>query len=148
MHSWGDDWKGWEDLGKAQDEIYFWGNRLGRIGGQLKEKYGEIRWYVHLNAPHDLHDIVKHGHAAFRWTPSRHPFLCFINNLSKAYIYPVRYLFYKYRVFMYGFAYHRACKKYPGLRKEILMCSDAKQLLFKSEIKFLEGMVSDEGQEV
>ena len=136
MHSWGDGWLYWKDLQRAERILYFWGNRIGRIGGQMKEKWGELRWYANIAKPLQLHDIVKHGHVAFRWSADEHFFMCWLNNLSKMYMPLISLPFFKYQMFMYGFAYHRACKKYPHIKEEILMCTDHTELLFKSEKEF------------
>lgn len=143
MHSWGDDWNGWEDLYKAEKVMYFWGVKIGRIGGQIKEKWGGIRWYAQISEPDQLHDILKAGHAGFRWSPNRHPFMCWLNNLSKSYMFLIGKLVFKYREFMYGFAYYMACRKFPHIKKEILDCVDYPELLFKSEAKFLKERLKD-----
>jgi hypothetical protein len=134
---WGDKWEGWDDLNKAERTLYFWGNKVGRIPGQMKEKFGELRWYAGIGGADSLHDLVKHGHVAFRWSPRGHFFMSWLNNVSKAYISPLSYLFYKYKCFMYGFAYYMACKKYPNVKDEILGCVDHVGLLFKGELKAL-----------
>jgi hypothetical protein len=149
MHLWGDNWEGWPDLNKAEKVLYFWGNRLGRIGGQMKEKFGELRWYASFGKPSQLHDIVKHGHVAFRWGPEEHFFMCWLNNVSKAYIVIVAPLIFKYQKFMYGFAYHMACKRFPNIKAEVLGCVDHEELLFKTERKFLEDQRKQhEGEEI
>lgn len=140
MHSWGDDWEGWDDLYAAEKVLWFYGKKLGNIDGYIKEKWGSLRWSASIRAPHSLHDIVKAGHVAYRWSPDRHPFLCLLDNFSKSYMCLFSYAFFRYRKFMYGFAYHMACRKYPKVKPEILEDTEWPELLFKSEKKIVDAM--------
>jgi hypothetical protein len=142
MHYWGDDWPYWGDLSKAESIIRFYGKQLAGIGGDLKEKYGSIRWYARISKPLSLHDVVKAGHVAYRWNPLHHPVLNFIDNLSKFYMPVVGLIIFEYRKLMYGLAYHRACKAFPHIRSEILMDADWEELLFKPEREFIKQLRS------
>lgn len=50
MHIWGDDWPYWDELYKAQTDIWNTVYRWTRCKILCKEKYGEIR-YEHMFAP-------------------------------------------------------------------------------------------------
>ena len=58
---WGD--PDWEEKTKhikyTLKSFYFWGNKIGLIGGQIKEKYGECRWYADIYGIKCLHNIFK-----------------------------------------------------------------------------------------
>lgn len=49
MHRWGDEDIDWDALRQCQNILYRWA-RLGRITGQIKEKYGTLRWYAHVGS--------------------------------------------------------------------------------------------------
>jgi hypothetical protein len=130
-----DDWK---EINKAIDVLDFWGCTVGRIGGQMKEKFGSIRWYADIHGANSLHDIVKPGHAGFRWGADDSFFMSWLNNVSKAYISPLSWFVFKYRCFMYAFAFHMACKKCPTIKDKILSAADEDELLFKKDRLFIE----------
>lgn len=124
-------------LGKAQDIIYFWGQKIGRVGGQLKEKYGTIRWYAEPRGARELHDLVYPGYAYFQWRANTHPVMYTINKVSAVYFRLLDPLIRVYKRFFYAYAYHRAVKKFPHLYREILCCCEEDDILFKSEKKLI-----------
>jgi hypothetical protein len=128
----------WKDIGTVLDTLDFWGYRVGRIGGQIKEKYGSIRWYADIRGANSLHDIVKAGHAGFRWGADDNFFMSLLNNFSKAYISPFSFLIFKYRCFMYGLAFYIAWHKCPNIKDEILSAADHDEFLFKKDRLYIE----------
>ena len=85
---WGDpDWKEkTKHLHLTFKCFYFFGRKIGCIGGDIKEKWGEPRWYAHIRSIDSIHDIFKVGHVAYRWSPEqgvKYVMLDFLNNLSR-----------------------------------------------------------------
>ena len=127
----------YKEINKAINVLEFWGHDVGRIGGQMKEKFGSIRWYADVNGANSLHDLVKVGHVSFRWGAEDHFFLNWFNNLSKAYISPLSWFVFKYKCFMYGFSFYMACKKCPKIKADILSAADDDQYLFKKDREYI-----------
>jgi hypothetical protein len=133
MHMWGDKDFDWTALNNAINEIYFWGNKVGRIGGQIKEKYGEVRWYAHVYGAERLSDLIYPGYHYYQWPAHRKPMYNIIDQVSSIYMRPFKRLTFQYQKFFYAFAYRMAIKKYPHVADEIIACVDHKELLFKKE---------------
>ena len=130
MHDWGDeDWNYWDDLSKACAIIRFWCFKIGRFGGQIKEKYGTLRFYANFH--YQLHDLFYPGHYYIRWgnflnrldlTITQGKLACLYQPFIGA---PIRV----YQRFIYRFAYKRALSAFPHIREEILCCADYPELL-------------------
>ena len=126
MHYWGDegvDWKGIDDAARIIGTTF---RRWGRLMCHEKEKYGTVRAYV-MFGNLCLHGLVYPAHVS-------NQFPLWLWHLDCLYIGPcLRYFFGKAFVWwqakVYRYAYHRALKKYPHLRKEILCCADCDELL-------------------
>lgn len=114
--------------------FYKWA-KIGLISGQIKEKYGSIRWYTHISPVESLHGVLKAGHVYYRWCPLKHPVKDFLNNCSKYifYLTPVRYITYKYKILIYNIAYRLALKASPGYEKEILSSCDWPEFIWGYE---------------
>lgn len=138
QHRWGDEDFDWEALYKAERELSFWGRRIGRIGGDMKEKWGELRWYATLGTPERISDILYPGYYYYQWPADKEPFLNIIDQISIVYLRPLKPLFKAYKRFFYGYAYRRAVKKFPRVNAEILSCCEHPELLFKRERKIYE----------
>jgi hypothetical protein len=113
-----------------------YGHDIGLIGGQIKEKYGECRWYAQPGSGvHSLHDIFKTGHVAYRWCPSRggkYILIDFLNNLSMFYFsfWPIKKFFIYWQLFWYNVAYWLPMLKYPGQAYNILVEGDGPNLIW------------------
>lgn len=126
MHDWGDDTVDWKGINDCCDILYNICTRYGRLGGQIKEKYGTVRFYVSFNSL-SLHSLFYPGYVYYQ----------FPNWLMKFDMYVVgpilnfffSKIFYKYQCFMYRFGYKKCLQKYPHLREEILSCADHDELL-------------------
>lgn len=100
--------------------------RYGRLGGQVKEKYGTIRFYARFGA-FSLHGLMKPGYNYYtypRW----------LLHLDSEYFEPlINKLFgrmlYKWQEYIYGRAYTLALKKWPHLRKALLCGADDPELI-------------------
>src|SRR5271166_5543033 len=55
-HEWGEEGFDWEGLDKAGRMIGDFCRRWGRFGGQIKEKYGTLSFYMHFTS-FDLHTL-------------------------------------------------------------------------------------------
>lgn len=139
-HMWGDKDFDWKSLNDAQDTLYFWGKKVGRNAGQLKDKFGEIRWYCNPGGAERLYDLTHPGYAGYWWGSDVNPFMYFVDNLSYTYIRPFKPLIRAYKRFFYAYAYHKAVKKFPELYPEILSCCEADELLFKRERKLYQSL--------
>ena len=113
----------------------FWGHDVGCIMGDIKEKYGEARWYANIDSIKDLHGIVKSGHYYFRWDPSQggvYVLLNILNNWSKFLFrfWPIRKATFYWKLFFYNVAYWLPMLKYPGQAYEILHAGDCAELIW------------------
>ncbi len=120
MHSWGDsdvDWKGIQD---CCDILYKICYKYGRFGGQIKEKYGTVRFYATFST--SLHSLVYPGYVYnqfpdWLWKLDIHYITPFLEKT-------VGKLVFWYQKKVYNYAYQKCLKKYPHLRDEILCCAD------------------------
>ena len=144
MHSWGDEDFDWKALNGAIDEIYYWGKKVGRIGGDLKEKYGTVRWYTYPTGVYKISELIFPGYVYYQWGADRKPYHNIFDQVSSIYMRPFKPLIHKWKRFFYAFAYNRAVKKFPHIKEEILVCTDYPELLFRSEREFLQNLRSDE----
>lgn len=101
-----------------------------RIGGQAKEKYGTVRFYVNFE-PLSLHRLFYPGYHYIQY--SRMPFGKVVKLID---LYVMRYINYLlfpldgfWCKYVYRKAYAKAIKKYPYFRKRILSCADYPELL-------------------
>lgn len=113
----------------------FWGHDVGFIGGCIKEKFGEPRWYANIHGISSLHDIFKIGHVAYRWSPEqgrKYIMLDILNNWSMYFFnfWPVRKFFMYWQIFFYNVAYWLPMRKYPGQAHEILHSGDHSELVW------------------
>lgn len=126
-HDWSEENFDWKSLNKAIDIIYFWTRHFGRFGGQLKEKFGCIRFYVFFSDG-TLYSLCKPGYYYYRWPR-------WFMKIDHKVIRPIvrgsglLWLIHKWQAFIYKLAYKRAVDKYPHLRDEILCYADAHELL-------------------
>lgn len=114
--------------------------KRGLISGDMKEKYGTIRWYAEIRPIRRLHDITKRGHYYYRYGADDKPFMNFLDNLSMSYLRPFTRLIYQYQKFMYGYAYRQAIRKFPTITEEILASCEHRDLLFKREARVYESI--------
>ena len=127
IHWWGDKDFDWKGLDGAIRIIYFWTHNFGRLGGQLKEKFGGVRFYVFFSDG-TIHSLVKVGHYYYRWSKwVRWVDYNIIANIMK--YGGLLYLLHKWQRFIYRFAYKRAVARYPHLRDEILVDADLQELV-------------------
>lgn len=112
----------------------------GLIGGQIKEKFGSIRWYAQIAPVKSLHDIVKNGHYFYRYGADDAPVMNFLDNVSRFYLRPFTKLIFHYQKFMYAYAYRKAIEKFPDITEEILASCDHNRLLFKREARIYKRM--------
>ena len=128
MHTWGDDFKYFGEVGDAAFEIGQFCKRYGRISvTQTKEKYGTARVYCHFGWT-SLHGLVYPGYVysqfpKWLWTAD----VYYIGPLLRKW--PLGVIMVKYQLFIYRLAYKRALKKYPMIREEILVGADFDEYL-------------------
>lgn len=160
--SWGD--PDWDEKTKhtffAIRCFNFWGKKVGRIGGQVKEKWGEPRWYASLRGFRCLYDVTHPNYAGYWWSPERGKkefMLDFINNVSRFYFnnYIVIKLSIWYQILFYNIAYWIAMLRYPSLAHDVYSNADWPELIFMGskfahckwwcELKFPENREDIEG---
>lgn len=139
-----------EHVSRTLRIFYRWA-KIGCIGGQIKEKYGTIRWYASMTTIDNLHDIFKAGHVAYRWDPVDHPILDFINNMSIMFfkLDAIQVLSFRYKVLIYNIAYRIAIKASPGYEAQVMSSCDHHELIVgwkKLERKYIPG--EDDVQDV
>lgn len=129
MHYWGDDWDGWDDLSRVCDEMWTFTRRWGRLGGDIKEKYGTLRFYAKFH--HMVHDLIWPGYVYCQWPKWLHFLWSWDCWYYDKYCSRLRYCIVKYQYWIYRLAYRRALRRYPQIRKEILCAADYPELLAK-----------------
>lgn len=124
MHKWGDDFD-LKGLNDCEDILYNICRKYGRLGGQIKEKYGTLRFYAMFDL--SLHSLVYPGYVysqfpEWLWTLDIYYISPFLNKLFGK-------IWFWYQSKIYNYAYHKCLKKYPNLRDEILCCADYPELI-------------------
>lgn len=127
-HEWGDasfDWKGLDDAGVIIGQMC---RRYGFFGGQIKEKWGCLRFYVNWSSL-SLHSIFYAGHYYREGRLS-----VWLDRIDIKYIEPTLEKFlgsiwFRWQRIVYNWAYQRALKKYPHLRDEILRDADCPEFI-------------------
>lgn len=128
MHSWGDGFEFFGEVGRAADEIGDFCRRWGRIQvRQTKEKYGTARVYCSFGL-YSLHSITHPGHVWNRYPRwlRRIDYFVFANLFR---VLRINKLVEPYQIWVYRLAYKRALTKYPMIRLEILNGADYTELL-------------------
>lgn len=127
-HNWGDEDFDWDGLNDCVHFCWKWSRRF-RMGGQIKEKYGTLRWYASLGHL-SLHSLIWPGYVYCQF---RGPFK-FLWSLDIKYISPIlQFLFgrpfYWFHTRAYNWIYQQMMKKHPHLRPEILALADYPELI-------------------
>ena len=131
IHIWGDKDFDWEALDGAIDTIYWWTCHIGRFGGQLKEKFGGLRFYAFFSDG-TLYSLCKPGYYYCHWPKWWWRFdLAVISRFTR--YSGLLWLIRRWQHFIYNLAYQRAIKKYPHIREEILMDADYLELIKGTE---------------
>lgn len=126
FHHWSDKAFDWKSLDDAVDIIYDTCIRWGRFGGQCKEKFGCIRFYVKFK-PLSFEALIYPGYYYRKFPP-------WISTLDDKVFSPVLQFFFgklwnKWQRKVYNWAYQRALRKYPHLWDEILCDADFPELI-------------------
>jgi hypothetical protein len=140
MHYWGDGDFDWEKFGQVVSFFCAQSNKY-RIGGQIKEKYGTLRWYAHFNG-YALHDLFWPGHVYFyryqqpsfwhwsvRWAqPVLGRMLKIVDMRIRKWEWFQKKCV-KFQVTKYVETYEKALRKWPEFKEEIMMAADHQELL-------------------
>ena len=127
MHQWGDAWfeAHGADLDAACDFLRDYCRRYARLGGDVKEKWGTLRFYAHFH--HQLHDLFYPGYAYCQW-----PYWLWIFDL-RVYCSPafnaVRRAIQTWQIFIYRRAYRLTVQRWPHLFRELLFSADYPEFL-------------------
>lgn len=126
-HDWSDENFPWSQLSDAIDIIRNITYKYGRFGGQIKEKFGCVRFYVHF-FDGTLHSLLYPGHSYVR--ARRFYYWIDLPILSKFFKYTgVGKLILWWQQKIYNIAYQKAIAKYPHLKDEILCDADYPELI-------------------
>jgi hypothetical protein len=128
MHHWGDEWdqKNGADLNRAINycmDVF----RAARIGSHGKEKYGTFRDHVYF-WDGGIHTLIWPGYVHIM-----NSFLYF--KLDWYVIKPftkysgLLWLGHRLQAMAYNYAFQSACKKWPNVVDELIMCVDAPELI-------------------
>ena len=102
--------------------------KWGRFGGQSKEKYGTVRFYVQFVCTHEmLHSLIYPGYVYVQWGLKMRKLdelLTSICNFLK-----ITTLVFYWQKFIYKKAYQRVIKKYPAAKNMIIQCADYREFL-------------------
>lgn len=130
MHQWGDENVDWKGIDECCDILYKYCYKYGRLGGQIKEKYGTVRFYAKFGWL-SLHSLIYPG-----WAFSQFP--NWLYKLDNRVIGPVLRFFFERPFFwwqkqVYNYAYQQCLKKYPHLKEEILSAADYPEFIAGAE---------------
>lgn len=125
-HEWGDDWPYWKDLDNCVSYVYTYSRRWGRLGGQVKEKFGSLRFYASFGYL-SLHTLTYPGYVYSQFPK-------WLWKLDIDYIGPILRFFFekpfvKWQMIIYNRLYQNCLKKWPHLRAEILCGADYPELI-------------------
>ena len=112
--------------------FHFWGEKVGRIRGQIKEKFGEVRWYAELRCPDSLIDFFSSRSRWYRLYEDtdkpKYLVLDVLNNMSK--ISPLLlHVLFLYSLFFYNVAHWVAFVKNPDCADDILSSADHSEMI-------------------
>ena len=133
-HYWGDETFDWNGLNECCDIIYNVCTKWGRVGGQIKEKWGNLRFYAQFSDG----TIFSLLYPGYHWIPRWYRWFYFhidlplISELTRRT--GLLWLLRKYQFTMYALG-HRICEyAYPHLFDEIYHDTDHPELCgFTSE---------------
>jgi hypothetical protein len=102
----------------------FWGEKVGRIQGDIKDKWSEARWYADLG-PSSLFELINVD-ANYRWQPDKSRLNKFMHmlNLASTNFFIFAYFTILYKLFFYNLAYTIAMVKNPDCAKDIFFSAD------------------------
>lgn len=140
MHDWGDEDFDWSEFNRVVDFFYEQAAKY-RMGGQIKEKYGTLRWYACFHG-YALHDLFWPGHVYFyrylqpsfwhwsvRWTqPVLGRLLRFVDTWIRKWDWFQKKAI-MFQAKKYVETYELALKKWPQFEKEIFLYADRHELL-------------------
>lgn len=123
-HDWSDEWPYFSEVEQAAAYIGAFCRRWGRFGGQTKEKYGTVRFYVNFH--YQLHDLVYPGYCYIQWRS-------WWRKLDSIYMRHTfdwcRRAIHWWQRKVYKWAYRRAAKRWPMIWNEIYYMADCQELL-------------------
>lgn len=123
---WDDENFDWNAINDCCDILYKYATKYGRLGGQIKEKYGTIRFYAHFGN-FNLHTLIYPGYCypqfpTWLWKLDNNKHIGKIYNI-------VNYPFVIWQKFWYNYAYQKCLKKHPHIRRAILNSADHVELI-------------------
>lgn len=119
MHYWGDENVDWEGIEECNSILYTVCTKWGRIGGQIKEKWGNLRFYAQFSDG-TLFSLLYPG---YHWIPKRYSWFYFhidlpvIQRITK--YTGLLWLIRQYQNAMYELGYRICEYNYPHLFDEI-----------------------------
>lgn len=125
-HDWSEKDFDWKGLNDCLTILYRIARRYGRLGGDIKEKWGQARFYArfgHLS----LHTLVYPGYVYNQFPDWLWRLDCAIIGPSLRFLF--ERLFARWQMKAYNTAYQRCLKKYPHLRAELLCGADWPELI-------------------
>jgi len=123
MHLWGDEDVDWDGINAAARYIGYWLRKWGRLPVRdFKEKYGTVRIYCGFGW-HSFQDIFYPGYVYYRLPKWFRDIDWFVFYTCR-FIVLINYVILPIHRKLYRWRYLSAIKKWPHLRKEILVCAD------------------------
>ena len=126
-HIWGDENVDWEGINDAAEYIATFCSRWGRLGGQHKEKWGEVRFYPDFC--HCFLNLTHPGYVHYGRYPKWLMTIDIYYGPSILKYSGLMWFLSKWQPFIYSLAYNKAIKKWPHLRAEILCGADHPELI-------------------
>ena len=127
-------------MSQTLNSFRFWGATIGRIDGDIKDKWGEVRWYANLERPQSIYEVINLNHRYYGWDPTKskvNAVLDTINNLSKFFSI-LLYVFILHRLFFYNVAYWVAIAKNPDCAADIVWAADyPRKILFGKKMAMI-----------
>lgn len=111
--------------GELIEFVRTFARRWGRLGGDVKEKWDTLRFYVTWH--YMFYDLVFPGYPRIKF-----PTWLFWLDLyvyGKPIFDPIRSIIQRWQMYIYGKTYEKAVKRFPMMRREILSTVDNPELL-------------------
>lgn len=121
-HDWSDKTFPWQELSASIEIIRHISFKYGRIGGDIKEKFGCVRFYARF-FDGTIHSLLYPGSVFIRY-PRLYRFVDY-PIIRRIFLFTrLASLIFWWQKKIYNIAYQKAIAKYPHLRNEILVDAD------------------------
>jgi hypothetical protein len=126
-HDWSETEFDWTSLHLAERVLYKYATKYGRLGGQIKEKWGQIRFYAHFAGEWLNFSVLVYP--GYCWNPFPKWLAWLDYKIGMKLLAPFRTPFFYWQKFWYNYAYQKAAKMFPHIKPEIWFAADHPELI-------------------